>query len=44
MSIQEHIATCERHNKHLSWALNKMSEFIPITGASFGNLSEDQIA
>lgn len=42
--IQSYLLTCDRHNKHLTWALGKMTHFIPISGAQFNNLSEENLA
>ena len=42
--IQSYLATCERHNKHLTWALGKMDDFIPLSGVHFSSLSEEDLA
>jgi hypothetical protein len=44
LDIQSYILTCERHNKHLTWALGKMANTIPLTGAHFNSLSEESLA
>ncbi len=44
MSIQSHITTCDRHNKHFSWSIQKMAHFMPMTSERFENLSEEEFA
>ena len=44
MNIQSHILTCDRHNKHFSWSIKKMADFMPMTGDRFNQLSEEEFA
>ncbi|EKD91670.1 MAG: hypothetical protein ACD_29C00451G0002 [uncultured bacterium] len=44
MNIHSDVATCDRHNKHFTWSIKKMANFMPITSARFANLSEEEFA
>lgn len=44
MNIQSYLAICEKHNKHLAWSIKKMANFMPITGARFEKLSEEELS